>query len=95
MEQLEAQIKNLHTKLQQLLKQQQLLQRKNNTLEKQNAALKISLDEKNTIINAIQQRMDVFKLSANALSENEKQELKKRIDIYLAEIEKCLTLINE
>lgn len=95
MEQLEVQLKNLHTKLQQLLKQNQLLQKQNVVLQKENLSLKTSLEEKQETIAKQQQQMDVFKLSANALDEKEKQELRKRIDLYLAEIEKCLILINE
>ena len=95
MEQLELQIKNLYTKLQQLLKQNQLLQKQNAALQKENLALKTSVEEKKETVTRMQQQMDVFKLSANALDEKEKQELRKRIDMYLAEIEKCLTLINE
>ena len=95
MEQLEIQLKNLHTKLQQLLKQNQLLQKQNAALEKENTALKSSLNEKHDIVIKMQQQIDIFKLGANPLNDKEKQELKKRIDLYLAEIEKCLALINE
>jgi len=95
MEQLEIQLKNLYTKLQQLLKQNQLLQKQTAALQKENLTLKTLLEEKEEIITKQQQQMDIFKLSANALDGKEKQELKKRIDMYLAEIEKCLILINE
>jgi TolA-binding protein len=86
--QLETQLKNLYTKLQQLLKQNQLLQ-------KQNADMKLLLEEKDTTIAKLQQQADVFKLNANALDEKEKEQLRKRIDLYLAEIDKCLALMNE
>lgn len=95
MEQLEIQLKNLYTKLQQLLKQNQLLQKQTTALQKENLSLKTLLEGKEEIITKQQQQMDIFKLSANALDGKEKQELKKRIDMYLAEIEKCFTLINE
>jgi len=95
MEQLEIQLKNLHTKLQQLLKQNQLLQKQQAALQKENLTLKTSLEEKKETVTKMQQQIDVFKLGANVLDSKEKQELKKRIDLYLAEIEKCLALINE
>jgi hypothetical protein len=95
MEQLELQLKNLYTKLQQLLKQNQLLQKQTIALQKENLTLKALLGGKEETITKQQQQMDIFKLSTNTLDEKEKQELRKRIDIYLAEIEKCLTLINE
>jgi len=93
--QLETQLKNLQTKLQLLLKQNQLLQRQVASLQKDNNNYKNSLEEKTASISKLQQQTDVFKLSANTLDDKEKQDLRKRIDIYLAEIEKCLVLINE
>jgi hypothetical protein len=93
--QLEAQLKNLQTKLQQLLKQNQLLQRQVSSLQKDNNNYKNALKEKTASISKLQQHADVVKLSSNALDDKEKQELRKRIDLYLAEIEKCLVLINE
>ena len=93
--QLETQLKNLQTKLQLLLKQNQLLQRQVASLQKDNNNYKNSLEEKTASISKLQQQADVFKLSTNGLDDKEKQELRKRIDLYLAEIEKCLVLINE
>ena len=93
--QLETQLKNLQTKLQLLLKQNQLLQRQVASLQKDNSNYKNSLEEKTASISKLQQQTDVFKLSANTLDDKEKQDLRKRIDLYLAEIEKCLVLINE
>lgn len=95
MEQLEIQLKNLHTKLQQLLKQNQLLQKQCTSLQKENAVLNAELNEKNDMVIRMQRQIDVFKLNAHALDNKEKQDLKKRIDLYLAEIDKCLALINE
>lgn len=93
--QLETQLKNLHAKLQQLLKQNQLLQRQVASLQKDNNNYKNSLEEKTASISKLQQQADIVKLSANTLDDKEKQDLRKRIDLYLAEIEKCLVLINE
>ena len=95
MEQLEMQLKNLYMKLQQLLKQNQLLQKQTAALQKENLSIRTALEEKQETIIKQQQQIDIFKLNAHALDGKEKQELKKRIDMYLAEIEKCLILINE
>ena len=95
MEQLDIQIKNVQVKLQQLLKQNQLLQKQHQALQKENATLKLQLDEKSELIAKLQQQVDVSKLNSTALDDKEKQALRKRIDLYLAEIEKCLVLINE
>ena len=94
-QQLDTQLKNLQTKLQQLLKQNQLLQKQVTSLQKENDGYKTSLEEKKETIAKLQQQADAVKLSTNGLDDKEKQELRKRIDLYLAEIDKCLALINE
>ena len=93
--QLETQLKNLYTKLQLLLKQNQLLQKQNASLQKENNDIKLQLNEKDAVILKLQQQADVLKLNTNALNDKEKQQLRKRIDLYLAEIDKCLALMNE
>lgn len=94
-QQLDIQLKSLQTKLQQLLKQNQLLQKQVATLQKENGSYKTSLEEKTSIIASMQQKADAANLSTNGLNDHEKQELRKRIDLYLSEIDKCLALINE
>ena len=94
-QQLETHLKNLQTKLQQLLKQNQLLQKQVVSLQKENNGYKNAVEEKTETITKMQQQADALKLSANGLDDKEKLELRKRIDLYLAEIDKCLTLINE
>lgn len=94
-QQLDTQLKSLQTKLQLLLKQNQLLQKQVTSLQKENDSYKNALEEKKEIILQLQQQADAVKLSVNGLDDHEKQQLRKRIDLYLAEIDKCLALINE
>ena len=95
MEHLDNQLKSIQHKLQLILKQNQLLLRQNNTLQKENEVLKASINEKEDTLQKLQQQIDICKLSSNELGDDEKKELRKRIDIYLAEIEKCLVILNE
>ncbi len=91
---LDLQIKSIQEKLQQLLKQQGLLQKENQKLKKDlDKALSVT-EEKEQTLQAIQQQMDVLKLGSGSLNEEEKNALSKRIDVYLKEIDKCLSLIN-
>ncbi|MBG9376579.1 hypothetical protein I5907_10060 [Panacibacter sp. DH6] len=94
-QQLDIQLKNLQTKLQSLLKQNQLLQKQAAGLQKENTSLKIALEERDDSIARLRQQVDVSQLNTAGLSDKEKLELRKRIDVYLAEIDKCLALINE
>ncbi len=94
MKEMDAQLKSLQTKIQLLLKQNQVQLRENLDLKKEIEALRASLKEKNDLLQHLRQQLDVLKLNTNALNKEEKKELEKRIDLYLADIEKCLTLLN-
>ncbi len=94
MKDLNEQLKSLQNKIQLLLKQNQLQLRQNIDLKKEIEALRISLKEKNDLVQRLHQKIDVLKLSTNALEDEEKKQLEKRIALYLADIEKCLILLN-
>jgi chromosome segregation ATPase len=87
MKELDAQLKSLKNKIQLLLKQNQLQLKENQELKKEVEALRASLNEKNDLLQHLHEQI-------NALNNEEKKELEKRINLYLAEIEKCLTLLN-
>ena len=91
---IDLQIKSIQDKLQQLLKQQALLQKENTRLKKDLEKANLLVDEKQQVMQALQQQMDVVKLSSGNLTEAEKNALSKRIDTYLKEIDKCLALLN-
>ena len=95
MEQLDIQLKNLQQKIQLMLKQNQLLLKQNNAFQKENESLKAALAEKENVLKQMREQTDLLKLNSNALDDAEKKELRKRIDTYLAEIDKCLSLLNE
>lgn len=94
---LESQIKNVQEKLQQLLRQQQLLHKENQRLRREvDRATQLS-QEKEDLAMLLQQQMDALKLGGGASSsrsEEDKTTLEKRIDGYLKEIDKCLALLN-
>ena len=91
---LDLQIKSIQEKLQQLLKQQAVLQRENQRLKKELDKATGLLEEKQSLMQSLQQQMDVVKLGSGNLNEAEKNALGKRIDVYLKEIDKCLALLN-
>lgn len=91
---LDLQIKSIQDKLQQLLKQQALLQKENQKLKKELEKSIVVSDEKEKSLEVIRQQVDVLKLGAGNLNNAEKNALGKRIDVYLKEIDKCLALLN-
>ena len=94
MESLDTHIKNLQNKLQLLLKHTELIVKQNAALQKEVDSLRISMQEKNDLIVRLNQQIDILKLSSNGLQHNEKKLLEKRINTYLADIEKCITILN-
>ena len=91
---LDLQIKSIHDKLQQLLKQKSMLQKENQKLTKElEKAIAVNQDREKSL-QTVQQQMDVLKLGSGSLNEEEKSALGKRIDLYLKEIDKCLALLN-
>ena len=91
---IDLQIKSIQDKLQQLLKQQALLQKENTRLKRDLEKANSSAEEKQQSLQSLQQQIDVAKLSSGNLNDAEKNALSKRIDTYLKEIDKCLALLN-
>lgn len=95
MAELELKIKTIQEKLQLLLKQ-------HTALQKENARLKEALDtanqqagEQQKKIDLLKQQVDVLKISSGGMNEAEKKELEKKINLYLKEIDKAITLLGE
>lgn len=91
---LDLQIKNIQDKLQQLLRQQSVMQKENQRLKKELDKSLSLVEEKERFIQSLHQKVDTLKLGAGNLNETEKAALGKRIDVYLKEIDKCLALLN-
>ena len=93
MEELELQLANLQNKLQLLLKQSQHLIKENINLKNEKELLVDALNKKDEAIQKMQQQIDALKFN-NTIDEDEKKHLEKRIDEYLREIDKCLSILN-
>ncbi|MCK9401784.1 MAG: hypothetical protein M0Q26_00150 [Chitinophagaceae bacterium] len=91
---LDLQIKNIQDKLQQLLRQQAVLQRDNQRLKKELEKTEGIDAGKDRQIQSLQQQVDTLKIGSLHLNEEDKSALGKRIDIYLKEIDKCLAMLN-
>lgn len=91
---LDQQIKSIQDKLQQLLKQQALLQKENQQLRKELEKATALNEERQNLVVSLQQQVDAVKLGSGSLNEVEKAALSKRIDGYLKEIDQCLALLN-
>jgi chromosome segregation ATPase len=91
---LDTQLKTIQGKLQQVLKQYLHLQKENAQLKKELSKTQQNNSEKTEQLQTLQQQVDVLKLGVSGWNEHEKAELEKRIDVYLKEIDKCISLLN-
>lgn len=94
MVELQLPIKNLQEKLQILLKQQAHVQKENQQLQKELARLQIESKDRLALVQNLQQQVVALQIGTGNLAEQDKQALSKRIDAYLKEIDKCLSMLN-
>ena len=91
----EQHLKRIQDKLQQLLKQHAALQKENSKLKEEldTAKQKSVLHQKST--DELKQQVSILKVSAGDMSETDKKEFEKRINGYLKEIDRCITLLGQ
>jgi chromosome segregation ATPase len=95
MSDLEQNIKRINDKLQQLLKNYQLLQKENN---KQSLLIKELQQEKekdNQHITTLQEKISILKAATGKMNEADKKNFEKNINQYIREIDKCIGILSE
>jgi FtsZ-binding cell division protein ZapB len=92
---MEQQLKRIQDKLQQLLKQYQLLQKENEKLTNENSSLKQKLQAGVGHTEELEQRMAALKMASGQLSEEDRKELEKRMNGYIREIDRCISILAE
>lgn len=91
----EQQIKRIQDKLQQLLKQHSALQKENNLLKEELQEAKSSLTVFQKSTDDLKQQVSVLKSVAGEMNEADKKEFEKRLNAYIKEIDRCITLLGE
>ena len=95
MSDLEQNIKRINDKLQQLLKNYQLLQKENQKHQILNAALKQAKEKDNQIISTLQEKTTILKAAAGKMNDADKKTFEKNISQYIREIDKCIGVLSE
>ena len=88
-------IKRINDKLQQLLKNYQLLQKENKRQSEQIAALQEAKQKDAEQINLMQEKITILKAAAGKMNEADKKAFEKNISQYIREIDKCIGLLSE
>lgn len=88
----------IHKQVKELLEENARLKNDKNDLNSVNLALKKELEDKNKAIEDLTQKVQTLKL-AKSISGDEKPqettELKRKINDYIKEIDRCIALLNE
>jgi hypothetical protein len=85
----------IHTKLQQLLKQYELLQKENASHVLLIDNLKQELKLQNEKMDGLQQQNLILKASVTHMDEADKKALEQKIQQYIKNIDKCISLLSQ
>lgn len=91
---LNVHIKQLNIKLQLLLKKYALLSQENEQQKKTIISLQESEKNKKEQLDALQQQQLILKASLDKMDEKEKKELEQKINGYVRNIDKCISLLS-
>ena len=87
-------IKNVNTKLQLLLKQFAAMQQENDQLKKSMADYAVKDKTQKEAIDNLKQEQLILKASLDTMNEAEKKDFEKKINGYIKNIDKCISLLS-
>ncbi len=88
-------IKRINDKLQQLLKQYQVLQKENERLKTAIKKSELEREAKMQQAEQLEQQVYILKTSTGQMDAVDKKAFEKKINQYLKDIDKCITLLSE
>lgn len=95
MEQLELQVKRIHEKLQQVLRQRETLLKENNKLKEELSQLRQSAGIRVEQVEQLKQQVEILKAKKGEMPLEEKAVLERRLSQYIREIDRCIALLGE
>ncbi|MEP6726176.1 MAG: hypothetical protein ABJC98_10190 [Bacteroidota bacterium] len=92
---LEQHIQRINEKLQQLLKGYRFVQKENEKLKKELADIRGLHTERSKQIEDLEQKVAVLKTATSNMTEGDKKDLEKRLNHYIKEIDRCISILSE
>ena len=89
------QLKRINDKLQLVLKQNQALLRDNDKLNAELRLARENNDDQLKKIDELEQKVSLLKMATGQMLEADKKELEKRLNNYIREIDRCITMLGE
>src|SRR5579872_5349982 len=91
----ELRVRRIQEKLQQLLRQRDLLLKENGKLKEELRGLQEAMANRTAKLEQLQQQVEILKVTKAAMSEGEKRALEKRLGQYIREIDRCIAMLGE
>ena len=91
----EQHLKRIQDKLQLLLKQHAILQKENQSLKEELGQIKKQAEDFNASSETLKQQLEILKYNNGGMDEPEKKQFEKRLNSYLKEIERCITMLSQ
>jgi cell shape-determining protein MreC len=91
----DQQLKRINEKLQHFLKQYQLLQKENEKLKQEIGEKTIHQKVLSVQSDKLQQQIEILKVSKGEMNSVERKAFEKRLNQYIKEIDRCISLLNE
>jgi division protein CdvB (Snf7/Vps24/ESCRT-III family) len=91
---IEEHINSINTKLQLLLKKYAALQKVNSILNNEIETYRKNEKDYLEQINSLEIKTSILKASAGKLNDKEKHDFEKRINQYIKDLDKCMTMLN-
>ena len=88
-------IANVNNKLQQLLKQYDFLLKENEKQQQQIMALEQEQSTNKELLETLQQQNLVLKAAVTDMAPAEKKELEQKLNQYIRNIDKCISLLSQ
>ena len=95
MSSIDENISRINDKLQQLLKNYQLLQKDNQRQSSLIEELKKEKEKSKQQVAALQEQVGILKASTGQMNEADKKAFEKNINHYIREIDKCIGILSE
>ena len=91
----ELQLKRIHDKTQQLVKRYLQLQNENEQLKTEMRACAEKQELYRTRVETLEEKVAVLKTATGQLEPADKKEIEKKLNHYLKEIDRCITMLSE
>ena len=91
----EEQIKRIYDKLQQLLKQHASLQKENQLLREELDNSQKQVSQYQETAETLKQQVSILQLGNGQMSDEDKKDFEKRLNTYIKEIDRCISMLSE